>query len=105
MVNHERKYVEVMLAGWLGFDMKTLDEAITYLQGLKAQYGDNCIINEYNDSYSEVRCLGLFQQIPETDAQMKVRISREEDLENRRYKQERLQYEKLKKKYGKISAL
>jgi hypothetical protein len=104
MVNYERKYVEVMLAGWLGFHMKSLDEAITYLQGLKAQYGDNCTINEYNDSYDS-KYLGLFQEIPETDAQMKVRISQEEDLEKRRYKQERLQYEELKKKYGKISAL
>jgi len=102
MVNRTRQNVDIMVIGSLDLDGETIDRAITYLQELKAEHGDNCFIKDYQDIFSTSdRCYtGLCRSVPETNVQMEVRIAKEEKWEKWRVEEERRQYDELKKKFG-----
>lgn len=79
---------------YLNFDSETLDGVIRIAEELKERFGPECFIQSYTD-YDDVEVLGLFKQEEETDYDYQVRIDREKHQEE----YERIQYEKLKKKF------
>lgn len=77
----------------------TLDEAIALLERLRESYGGKARIlkrREWDDEY-----LALMAEEPETDLEMKRRISREELNKTVREERERQDFERLAKKFGK----
>lgn len=81
------------------FASDTLDEAIAKLESLRESYGGDAKIqqrSEYGDDY-----LAVMVMQPESDREMTRRISQEEHYEAVREEQERQEFERLQKKFGK----
>ena len=99
-VNRERKMIEVEYTS-IDFEYNTLDEAIKRLLKYREDVGGDAqfAIRQYD--YSDNTYLALMTKRPETDAEMAKRIAGEERWAARREQQEREDYERLAKKFGK----
>ena len=99
-VNRERKMIEVEYTS-IDFEYNTLDEVIKRLQTYRKDVSGDAwfAIREYK--YSDNTYLALMTTRPETDAEMAKRIAGEEQMAARTEKQERADYIRLAKKYGK----
>lgn len=99
-VNRVRKMIEVEYTS-IDFEYNTLDEAIKRLQDYRKDVGGDArfAIRQYD--YSDNTYLALMTIRPETDLEMKRRISREELNETVREVRERQEFERLAKKFGK----
>jgi hypothetical protein len=56
----------------------TLKSALSQIQGLIAQYGEDAEINPYSPDYTDSEYLGVYIMRPETDEEMAARIANEE---------------------------
>ena len=99
-VNRERKMIEVEYTS-IDFQYDTLDQAIERLLKYREHVGGDAHFDIRQHKYSDNTYLALMTTRPETDAEMKRRISREELNETVREKREREEFERLAKKFGK----
>jgi len=81
----------------------TLDNAITILSDLREEHGGGAIIemeslHTYSDDETNVYCLYVLEE--ESDATYQKRLAREKAFKISKETKDRLQYERLKKKYG-----
>jgi CTP:phosphocholine cytidylyltransferase-like protein len=98
-VNRERqmKTVRAEAVDIVGITLQTALEEIQY--HLK-KYGKDSMIEKYNSPYNDYENLYVFHKRPETDEEMRTRISDEEHALARNIEHERATYEALKAKYG-----
>jgi len=76
-----------------------------YLEKIPEEYKNKAILNMHYDNYEErSTILSLEYSVPETDAEVDVRIDRmleyERALKEKRKQQELKDYERLRKKFG-----
>jgi hypothetical protein len=100
-VNRERKMVEDEYTS-IDFEYNTLDEAIKRLQTYRKDVGGDARFAIRQYEYSDNTYLALMTTRPETDAEMAKRIAGEERWAALREQQEREDFERLAKKYGKV---
>jgi len=100
IVNRERKMIEVEYTS-IDFEYNTLDEAIKRLQKYRKNVGGDAQFAIRQHKYSDNTYLALMIKRLETDAEMAKRIANEEQMAARTEKQERADYIRLAKKYGK----
>jgi hypothetical protein len=83
----------------LDLDCSTLSSALETIQCLIDKYGPDATICEYEDHYS-VKYLAVYVKVPETDQEMAKRIREEERWEADKTARDRVEFERLKAKFG-----
>ena len=99
-VNRERMMV------WSEYEVvnleyDTLDEAIERFQRYRDAVGGSARFEQRCEPYSDDSYLALVVSKPETDAQMRARIGREEFYATQQEERDRREFERLSKKFGK----
>lgn len=99
-VNRERMMV------WSEYEVvnleyDTLDEAIERFQRYRDVVGGSARFEQRQEAYSDDSYLALVVSKPETDAQMRARIDREEFYATQQEERDRREFERLSKKFGK----
>jgi hypothetical protein len=85
----------------LDLDCSTLGSALETIQSLIDRYGPDAMICEYEDQYnSENKYLAVYVKVPETDQEMAKRIREEERWEADKTARDRVEFERLKAKFG-----
>lgn len=97
MAVRNNKLVEVATLNLDGYTMK---EAVKYLQALMAVHGEDVRISEESRQYEEGKYLALLKSVPETDAEMEVRIAQEAEWQAKRDAHERREFERLQAKFA-----
>lgn len=101
MVNRERQIIQTKAECLDDLDYMTLGRVAKYITQLSEKYGPDARIEQHEDRYDDHSRLYVVIQRPETDAEMKYRISREEYYQKINEEREREDYERLQKKFGK----
>ena len=86
--------------GWLwGLNGSTLPEAIKQLQEAMERHGEDAKLSIYTDRDDCIEC-EVEAMILETDEEYNKRLKQEEQAKKIREEYERIQYERLKEKFG-----
>ncbi len=98
-VNRERARVweEVV---HVDLNFLTLAEAVTKLQGYRAQYGHTAEIRKRSYDYGDGEYWAVMQERDETDREMTKRIALEERWAADEAERDRRDFERLKAKFG-----
>jgi hypothetical protein len=83
----------------LDLEYSTLSDALDTIQCLIDRHGPDAMIREYED-YSENKYLAVSIKVPETDEEMTRRIKEEERWEAEKTARDRVEFERLKAKFG-----
>lgn len=57
-------------------------------------------VQKYHEDYDENEYVGIFIEVPETDKQFAERLTREAERAERNEERDRLEFERLQKKFG-----
>lgn len=96
-----RKKVNEHVGDFDGFLLEgTFEEAISALQGLRNEYGDDCFIDYEQERYDDYWTFNISRKRDETPTERKTRLAKDKAIKLDQEDYERKQYEKLKKKYG-----
>jgi hypothetical protein len=84
------------------FEYETLESILRTVEGLIESYGRDAVVRCERDQYSDSdkEYARVYMQVPETDAQMELRISVEERYAARTLAQEKFDYARLQAKFG-----
>jgi len=99
MVNRERMMSPRRMET-LDLDYSTLSSALETIQCLIDKYGPDAMICEYDADYSDNKYLAVSVKVPETDQEMAKRIREEERWEADMTARDRVEFERLKAKFG-----
>ena len=100
-VNYERKQVEREVAT-LSIDYYTVAEVIRELQSIveRGYASDSAIIKRCHYEYGDGEYWAVTAMVDETDEEMRKRIALEEKYEHEQSVRDRLDFERLKAKFG-----
>lgn len=96
-VNYERKTVQAYSGSEVDINYGSLKSALTVIQKLIAQYGEDAEIRTYSPDYSDGEYLGVYIMRPETDGEMARRIAEEKQREAWQAVRDREEFARLKK--------
>lgn len=98
-VNYEREKVKREVAT-LDIDYKTVAEAIHELQSVAERTSNSARIERCYHKYSDGEYWAVMDMVDETDKEMRARIALEEKYEAEQAAREKLEFERLKAKFG-----
>lgn len=84
----------------IDLEYSTLSDALETIQSLIDRYGPDAVILEYDADYSDNKYLAVSVKVPETDEEMARRIKEEERWEAEKTARDRVEFERLKAKFG-----
>ena len=74
-VNRERKMIRVHTGSDVDIRWSTLKDALEKIQYLISEYGEDAVIDTYQERYGDTEYLGVYFHRAETDEEMKHRIA------------------------------
>jgi len=99
-VNRERKMIRVHTGSDVDIRWSTLKDALEKIQCLISEYGEDAVIDTYQERYGDTEYLGVYFHRAETDEEMKHRIAEEEMWDAQWARRDREEFERLKAKFG-----
>lgn len=82
------------------FKWDTLGDILTKVQRLIKEHGPLCTVVEYGHAYSDEKYFAVMKDVPESDMDYLVRLAKIEADTSATEIRERLEFERLQKKFG-----